>query len=116
VFSATTPTPPVTERPASCYPTPCGPNSQCQIQNGIPVCSCLPDFIGSPPSCRPECVISAECPSQLACMNQKCRDPCIGSCGLNANCHVLNHIPICTCNNGLTGDPFDFCTQIQISM
>lgn len=79
------------------------------------MCSCLPAFIGSPPSCRPECVISAECPSQLACINQKCRDPCIGSCGLNANCHVLNHVPICTCNSGQTGDPFSICTQIQIS-
>lgn len=111
---AAAPAIPPTEAP-SCVPSPCGPNSQCKILNGSPVCSCLPDFIGSPPACRPECVISSECPSQLACINQHCRDPCAGSCGVNANCHVLNHVSVCTCNDGHTGDPFSLCTPIPIS-
>lgn len=114
-FLAASPPTPTTERPPSCIPNPCGPNSQCQIQNGNIACSCLPDFIGSPPTCRPECVLSSECPSQLACINQKCRDPCPGSCGANANCRVVNHIPICTCNEGFTGDPFSLCSPIPIS-
>lgn len=74
----------------------------------------MPDFIGSPPSCRPECVISSECPSQLACINQHCRDPCPGSCGINAICHVLNHVPVCTCHEGHTGDPFSLCSPVQM--
>lgn len=103
---------PTTPRPPSCIPSPCGPNSQCQIIGNSPSCSCLPDFIGVPPNCRPECVLSSECSSPLACINNKCIDPCPGSCGANARCHVLNHVPICTCEDGHTGDPFTFCTLI----
>ena len=109
------PVPAPTPSPPSCFPSPCGPNSQCQIMAGNPACSCLPDYIGAPPSCRPECVLSAECLSQLACINQKCQDPCPGSCGYNANCHVLNHIPVCLCNEGHTGDPFTQCSPIPPS-
>lgn len=69
----------VVQRP--CYPSPCGPNSQCREINGQGVCSCIQGFIGSPPSCRPECVINSECPLNEACINQKCIDPCPGSCG-----------------------------------
>lgn len=67
---------------------------------------------GSPPSCRPECVLSSECPSHFACVNNKCRDPCPGSCGSDAQCHVTNHVPVCSCLAGYTGDPFLFCTPI----
>nr|CAD7425818.1 unnamed protein product [Timema monikensis] len=119
-FSQCTPQPvttpaPLTERPPSCYPSPCGPNSQCQMAGGIPACSCLQDYTGAPPNCRPECVLSADCPSQQACIKQRCRDPCPGSCGYNANCQVLNHVPVCTCNEGHTGDPFSQCTLIPIT-
>lgn len=92
-----------------CNPSPCGPNSQCREANGQAVCSCLPNYIGSPPGCRPECVVSTECTSTKACINQKCGDPCVGVCGLNTKCQVVNHSPICTCNPGHTGDPFTRC-------
>lgn len=92
-----------------CQPSPCGPNSQCRINNGVAVCSCQTGYIGSPPSCRPECVVSAECPLTQACLNNKCRDPCPGTCGINAQCQVLNHNPICSCTQGNTGDPFTRC-------
>lgn len=101
-----------TPRPPSCNPSPCGPNSQCQMVFGNPACSCLPNYIGVPPECRPECIISSECKSHLACVNQRCQDPCSGSCGFNAQCHVLNHIPVCTCMEGFTGDPFTECSLI----
>lgn len=93
-----------------CVPSPCGPNSLCQNTGSVPSCACLPNYIGSPPNCRPECTINAECTSNLACIKEKCQDPCIGSCGVNAQCSVLNHIPICTCSDGYTGDPFRICT------
>lgn len=95
-----------------CVPSPCGPNSECRDRNGSPACSCLPNYIGTPPSCRPECTINPECPSHLACINQKCIDPCPGSCGSNAVCSVINHTPMCSCNNGFTGDPFTYCQSV----
>jgi hypothetical protein len=71
-------------------------------------------MIGSPPSCRPECVLSSECDLSKACRNNKCVDPCDpGVCGLNARCEVRSHSPICTCPSGYQGDPFVRCTVIQ---
>lgn len=92
-----------------CIPSPCGPYSQCRDVGGIPSCSCLENYIGVPPQCRPECTMNSECTSNLACINQKCVDPCPGSCGLSAMCNVYNHIPICTCEEDYTGDPFSNC-------
>jgi hypothetical protein len=97
-----------------CNPSPCGQNSQCRVQNTVPVCSCQQGMIGSPPSCRPECVVSAECSLQQACLRNKCIDPCPGTCGQNAKCQVINHNPICSCSNGMTGDPFSRCYQAPI--
>lgn len=104
-------TPPPRTNP--CVPSPCGPNSQCREVNSQAVCSCLPSYIGSPPGCRPECVVSSECSSHLACVNQKCSDPCPNTCGIEATCKTLNHNPICSCSHGYTGDPFARCTKIR---
>lgn len=92
-----------------CLPSPCGPNSQCKQIGESPSCSCLPEFIGSPPNCRPECVTSSECSNNLACINQKCKDPCPNLCGYYAECRVVSHIPTCICPSGYTGDPFSQC-------
>lgn len=95
-----------------CVPTPCGPNSICREVSGSPSCSCLPNYIGRSPNCRPECTSNSECPANLACFNEKCRNPCPGSCGFNARCTVVNHTPSCTCETGFTGDPFTSCFEI----
>lgn len=97
-----------------CNPSPCGPNGICRVSNNAAVCACQPGMIGSPPSCRPECLSSAECALQQACLNQKCSDPCPGTCGQNAKCQVINHNPICSCMQGFTGDPFTRCYQQSI--
>lgn len=94
-----------------CQPSPCGPNSQCREINGHAVCSCLTGFVGSPPTCRPECMVSSDCAQDRACVKQKCIDPCPGTCGVNARCQVVNHNPICSCPPGFTGDPFARCIQ-----
>lgn len=99
-------------RPNPCVPSPCGPNSQCRVAATGPVCSCLRNYIGRAPNCRPECSINSECASQMACLNSRCVDPCIGSCGNNALCHVSNHAPVCMCDQGFTGDPFSGCYKI----
>lgn len=99
-----------------CKPSPCGPNSECRVINESPSCSCLPEFIGSPPNCKPECISNSECASQLACINRKCKNPCPGICGLNAECSVISHTPNCVCILGYYGDPFSHCDiqQTQI--
>lgn len=100
-----------------CQPSPCGANSQCRVTGDSPSCSCLAEFIGTPPNCRPECVSNSECANQLACMNQKCRNPCEGICGLNAECRVISHTPNCVCIDGYVGNAFAQCeakTQIVI--
>ncbi|KRT79967.1 hypothetical protein AMK59_6534, partial [Oryctes borbonicus] len=103
------PTPTTPEPINPCNPSPCGPNSKCREINEQAVCSCLPNYMGSPPGCRPECVVSSECPPNKACVNQKCIDPCPGTCGINTNCAVVNHSPICSCKHSFTGDPFTRC-------
>lgn len=109
-FSSSAPPAEIPPEPTDpCIPSPCGLNSQCRNINGVPSCSCLSQFIGVPPNCRPECLINPECPSNKACIKQTCRDPCVGSCGLNALCHVNNHVPICTCYENYVGDPFSEC-------
>lgn len=105
---------PVQHEPINpCLPSPCGPYSQCRAIGEIPVCTCLANYIGNPPNCRPECMINAECSANLACISEKCRDPCPGSCGFQAICHVVNHAPVCVCLPGFTGDPFSGCHQIE---
>lgn len=46
-----------------------------------------------------------------ACIREKCMDPCPGSCGLDAHCSVMNHIPSCICPEGFIGDPFTNCQR-----
>jgi len=95
-----------------CFPNPCGPNSACRPLGSTPMCSCNPGYQGSPPNCRPECVINDECPKTQACVQQKCKEPCDGACGLNADCTVRNHVAICKCRPGYDGDPFRQCTKV----
>lgn len=92
-----------------CQPSPCGPNAECRVVGDQPSCSCLPQFVGAPPTCRPECVSNSECATHLACINQKCKDPCPGICGVNAECRVVSHTPNCICVSGYLGNPFVQC-------
>jgi hypothetical protein len=95
-----------------CTPSPCGPNSQCKVIGSQAACSCLPNYIGQSPNCRPECMIHPECPSNLACINERCKDPCVGSCGVNAVCSVRNHNAVCSCIVGYEGDPSSQCSLV----
>lgn len=98
-----------------CQPSPCGPNAECREIGNSPSCICLREYIGSPPNCRPECASNTDCSSNLACINMKCRDPCPGACGLNAECRVISHTPMCICQSGFAGDPFSQCSVIQMT-
>ncbi len=98
-----------------CVPSPCGANAICREQNGAGSCSCLPDYLGDPyEGCRPECLVNSDCPLNKACVNTKCKDPCPGTCGPNAECRTVTHTPSCTCLPGYSGDPFRYCSPIPV--
>ena len=79
-------------------------------------CTCIRDYTGNPYiECKPECVVNAECPRHLACVNQHCVDPCPGVCGYHATCFVANHVPQCGCDPSYTGDAFTACHRLTTS-
>lgn len=94
-----------------CNPSPCGANAVCLERNGAGSCSCMPNYFGNPYiSCKPECIQNSDCPYDKSCINTKCIDPCsIGACGLNAECRVSYHTPMCHCIAGYTGNPSSKC-------
>lgn len=93
-----------------CNPSPCGSNTQC---NGGE-CTCLPEYRGDPyVGCRPECTVSTDCQKNQICINKKCVNPCPDTCGINAVCEVINHIPMCSCPAGYTGNSFVSCNILQ---
>lgn len=95
-----------------CSPSPCGANAVCKESNGAGSCTCLPDYVGNPyDGCRPECTKGSDCLANLACIRNKCKDPCPGICGPNAICQVVDHIPSCSCLPKYTGDPFSYCRE-----
>ena len=88
-------------------------NAEC-LPIGTGQCKCLKGYFGNPyEECKPECTINSHCPFYLACVNEKCIDPCPGTCGLNAECQVVTHNPICSCRRGYTGDPYQACRPIE---
>ena len=64
------------------------------------------------PAPRPECTTDPECPDHLACIQEKCQNPCFTTtCGINAGCRVTRHRAICYCNPGYEGDPYRICEE-----
>lgn len=100
----------------------CGLNALCQVINHKAICSCPPNFIGSPEvQCRlqeeerpkVECIQDSDCVNDRACINSQCINPCIRNvCGQNAECRAQLHRAICTCNNGYTGNAQSACFEI----
>ena len=61
---------------------------------------------------RPECTTDPECPDHLACIREKCQNPCFTTtCGVNAECRVTKHRAVCVCNQGFIGDPYRICEE-----
>ena len=64
---------------------------------------------------QPECLVDPDCPSHLACINEKCENPCFTlSCGIGAECKVKNHRAICVCRPGLVGNPHEICEERKL--
>ena len=57
------------------------------------------------------CQSDDECPLDKACHNTLCIDPC--NCGINAECSVINHKPLCYCPPGYSGDPEVECQKCK---
>lgn len=105
--------PNVVQPPRPCDPNPCGTNAQCKSQNGAINCVCPSGYVGDPySSCRPECLLNTDCPRDQSCSRNKCVDPCPGTCGINADCRVTNHVAVCSCKESYTGDPYGSCRPI----
>lgn len=95
-----------------CDLNPCGPNTNCRNEGQIAVCQCHPGTFGNPnipTGCVPVCVTNSQCDMREACISRHCQDPCIGACGLQALCDVINHTPMCRCPTGFIGDPAYRC-------
>lgn len=85
------------------------------IEQKRPVCSCLADYFGSPPHCRPQCVIDADCSYNEGCVNNRCQNPCLNNpCGYNSECRVQNHVAVCQCLEGYRGDAFAECIKVIV--
>lgn len=104
-----------------CIPNPCSPGAICVLsENNQPVCQCPIGMGGDPTGAAGchgfECLVDSDCSQSAACIGHRCRDPCPGSCGVNADCRVEQHHPVCTCHHGLTGNPIVRCYALPAPM
>ena len=80
----------------------CPKGKRCQVLNHQPLCMCEKD-------CQPSvsiCLKDRGCPSDQACVNYKCENPCdFHSCPGLAPCIVQDHKPLCKfCPEGFIAD------------
>lgn len=85
----------------------CKGNKKCEVQGHRPTCVCKNGFIVNDHgeiACAPdkiECNNDEQCPSNKACLQGQCQNPCTASekspCPAEKSCEVLNHKPICIC-------------------
>lgn len=67
------------------------------------------------------CQTDADCPTTLACINEKCQDPCavLQPCDKTAKCKVIDTVPwrtmVCLCPEGFMGDVERGCKPGQTS-
>lgn len=98
-------------------PNVCGANALCTATAHAAVCSCPPNTRGDPHTeCRRiECSDNNDCDARKSCIDYHCVDPCSlsNSCGQNADCSVENHVGVCSCRPGHTGNPLLGCVSIQ---
>ncbi|KAK0172478.1 hypothetical protein PV328_005790 [Microctonus aethiopoides] len=60
-----------------------------------------------------ECKNNTQCLKTQYCLTEVCRNPCPGSCGIDASCHVINHTLSCICPDCYEGDAYEQCTPLQ---
>lgn len=110
---------------------PCAPNAICYVRNHATGCRC-PDYLpvgnplaycerSAPPTpAEPECRIDSNCPTQLACINEHCVNPCVElkPCTSSAKCNVLDSTPLrtltCTCPDGWISNKDGECKAVVV--
>ena len=101
---------------------PCTGIASCAVIDSLPVrtmvCSCPDGYVtddnGGCKTLSPiiaGCTTDDECSDTDSCINQICKDPC--ACGEHAFCRVINHHPVCTCEDGYEGNPDVACVKIE---
>jgi len=62
-----------------------------------------------------ECADSNDCAPNKACIDSRCVDPCSlpNVCGQYADCLPVNHVGVCSCQPGFTGNPHLGCVPVQ---
>ena len=80
------------------------------------VCSCPARSTGNARNeCRQlACIENNDCAVGKSCVSNECVDVCSlsGVCGPNAKCSVVNHTPLCSCQEGFTGEPTQGCSPV----
>lgn len=106
------------------YDNPCSPRAECRPNNHMPVCRCPPGMIGNPyvdcrPEPQPECRTDGECASFLACIEERCVDPCktLEPCDRPSRCEVVPSLPlrtmICICPDGYVSSGSGTCKPTE---
>lgn len=100
-----------------CEDNVCGENAVCTTVDHTITCDCAPHSRGDPfTKCtKMECEDKNECSRSKTCVDFKCVDPCtVGNvCGTNAECSTVNHVGVCSCPTGTTGNPQLGCVPIE---
>lgn len=61
---------------------------------------------------RGECSSDSECRGDQNCINYSCVSSCTGQCGVGASCNARQHIALCSCPPGTTGDALSRCYDL----
>lgn len=108
----------------SCSLVVCGRNAECSVRNHEAICTCKPGYRGNPNDdklgCRHvECETNVQCSNDKLCDQYMCKIACLvhNPCGKNALCSAENHLQVCYCQPGFTGNPqigcqlIDYCAE-----
>ncbi len=58
------------------------------------------------------CTSDYQCAGHLTCKNRECKNPCdYKECASNAYCSSRNHLAICSCKIGFTGNALVECSR-----
>lgn len=98
-------------------PQACGQNAECIPIAHEATCKCPPKTReDNEHNCIPiECVDNNDCSQDKTCIDASCVNPCSlsNTCGQKAECHPDNHVGVCSCQPGTTGDPHLGCVPVQ---